>query len=117
MRNYFLTFMLAAIAVSVACANAADPPVRVSNSTPAVPAAKTAPAADVHQDDGHDAPRITLADAKKDFDAGTAVIVDVRDAAAYDQEHIKGAINITKATLDANLDKLPKGKKIIVYCS
>lgn len=64
-----------------------------------------------------DAPRISLADAKADFDAGTALFVDTRAEAAYKQEHVKGAINVSSDKLDAKLDELPKDKKIIAYCS
>lgn len=120
MRTYFLTLAIAGLVAVSACTDAA-PPVRVANSTPqpAKPAAArpAAQPADAHQDDGHDAPRITLAEAKKEFDAGNAYIIDVRDVSAYNQEHIAGAVNITKATLAANVSKIPKGKKIIAYCS
>lgn len=64
-----------------------------------------------------DAPRITLADAKADFDAGTALFVDTRAEAAYNQEHIKGSINVSSDKLEAKLKELPKDKKIIAYCS
>ena len=66
----------------------------------------------------HEVPRMTVEQAKKDVDSGIAVIVDSRDANAYGQEHIAGAINIPSgAPSDEELAKLPKGKKIIVYCS
>lgn len=62
-------------------------------------------------------PRITLADAKKAFDDGKAVFVDSRGDAAYKAEHIAGSINIPYNGAPPNLDALPKGKMIIVYCS
>jgi hypothetical protein len=113
MRHIVLLVGIAALAFVVGCANPAKPPVRVENTAPP---ARTAPEAEQH-DDGHDAPRITLAEAKKDYDAGTAVIIDVRSEEAYKQEHIKGAINLTKGVLDEQLNKIPKGKKIVAYCS
>jgi len=61
--------------------------------------------------------RISLAEAKKDYDAGTAVMIDVRSADIYNAERIKGAISMPYEALQANIDKLPKGKKLIVYCS
>lgn len=64
-----------------------------------------------------EADRISLADAKKEFDAGTAVFVDVRGSEAFNQERVAGALNIPVADIEANISKLPKGKKIIVYCS
>lgn len=77
----------------------------------------TVPEATVAATPADDAARISLADAKAAFDAGKALFVDSRAEAAYKAEHIKGAINITGGTLDANLKRLPKDKKIIVYCS
>lgn len=69
--------------------------------------------------DGHEdtAERIELADAKAAFDKGEAVFIDTRDAAYFAKESIKGSINITVASLDKELNKIPKGKKIIAYCS
>ena len=62
-------------------------------------------------------PRISLAEAKAVFDRGEAVIVDVRPADAYRQEHIKGSINIPNSDTVARLNELPKNKLIIAYCS
>ena len=64
-----------------------------------------------------DVPRILLADAKKDYDDGTAVIIDARAEDVYKEEHIKGAINITSETLKGKIKELPKDKTLIVYCS
>ena len=76
----------------------------------------TAPKVDEH---GHadQATRISLADAKKEFDAGNAVFLDTRAEAAYHNEHIKGALNVTEANLEEKYKEIPKGKKIIAYCS
>ena len=110
----FIALALVGSLFVAACTDAAKP-LGVVNKTPepVVPAAPK----DEHADDGHDAPRISLADAKKEYDAGNAIIVDVRDVNAYKQEHIKGALNIPIANVAANEDKLTKNKKIIVYCS
>jgi len=106
-----LIFLLAAAGLLfvAACTDAAKPPALVANAPTGQP---TPP-----PDEGHDAPRISIADAKKDYDAGSGVIIDVRDASAYKQEHIKGALHIPMAEAAANEDKIPKNKKIIVYCS
>jgi hypothetical protein len=64
-----------------------------------------------------DVPRISVADAKKEVDAGSAFIVDSRAEAAYSQEHIVGALNIPFGTTNDAFAKLPPDKKIIVYCS
>lgn len=111
MNKFLLLLAVAGLVYVASCSNAAAPPVKVENT------AKPIAAQPAHEDDGHDAPRITLADAKKDFDAGNAVIIDVRDENAYKSEHIKSALNIPKFTLEAKFDSIPKGKKIIAYCS
>lgn len=67
--------------------------------------------------DESEVPRIALEDAKKAFDDGAAVFIDARPADVYKQEHVKGAINIPYSPQGSDIDKLPKGKTIIVYCS
>lgn len=71
--------------------------------------------------DGHghtdDAPRIQLADAKKEFDANNALFVDTRAKETYYAEHIKGAINVPVNELETKISRLKTDKKIIVYCS
>lgn len=62
-------------------------------------------------------PRITLEEAKKDYDAGVAVIIDSRPEGSYNQEHIKGSLNIPFGSPETKFSEIPKGKKIIVYCS
>jgi len=110
----FLTFAAAFIAV-IACAkpiaNASNTTIAANGSVPAA----TPPPPPVATPD--DAPRITLADAKKAFDEGNAYIVDARAESVYKDEHIKGAVNIPSGTLDDHLKELPTNKKIIVYCS
>ena len=69
------------------------------------------------QKDEHEAPRISLADAKADFDAGKAVFVDARGADSYKSNHVKGAINVPLADFEAHYKAIPTDKKIIVYCS
>jgi hypothetical protein len=64
-----------------------------------------------------DSPRIPLEQAKADFDRGTAVFIDTHSTQAYATEHIRGAINITNNDVDLKASSIPKGKKIIVYCS
>ncbi len=112
----FLIFVIcASIFLTVACNDAAKPPVVVKGTpTPApAPAGK-----DSHgHSEGSDAPRIQLAEAKKDFDAGTAVFVDTHAPEQFAQQHIPGAINVPANNLEPYLNKIPKGKKIIAYCS
>ena len=119
MRKFLAYFtMVAFAALGIACAETA------TNNFNGNLARSTAPVstpivanANLHQDDGHDAPRISLADAKKDFDNKTAVFIDTHPANQFELEHIPGAINVQANTIKQNLDKVPKGKKIIAYCS
>lgn len=62
-------------------------------------------------------PRVSIEDAKKDFDGGNVLFVDARSPDVYKQEHIKGAINVSYGAPDSEVEKIPKGKKIIVYCT
>ena len=62
-------------------------------------------------------PRITAEEAKKEYDAGRAVFVDTRGQSALDQDGLPGAVAISTGDPEAAYEKLPKGKKIILYCS
>ncbi|MEP6789206.1 MAG: rhodanese-like domain-containing protein [Acidobacteriota bacterium] len=64
-----------------------------------------------------DVPRISVEDAKKDVDAGLAVIVDSRADSQYKAEHVAGSINVPLGSQVEKFSELPKDKKIIVYCS
>ena len=117
--SIFAVLALAAV-FGLACNDAAKAPVRVANK--AVPTPAQQPQQPSHTD-GHDeaavddAPRITLAEAKKDFDNKAAVFVDTHAKEQFELEHIPGAINVQANTIKQNLDKIPKDKKIIAYCS
>ena len=62
-------------------------------------------------------PRISLQAAKASLDAGTAVLVDVRTAAAYQQSHAVGAISMPSNEVAARYAELPADKQIILYCA
>ena len=120
MKQLFVISLLA-IALLVAACNDAAKPINISRATPA-PGAPSAPAQQPGTDshghaEGADAPRISVADAKKAFDDGSAVFIDTHLKNAYDDGHIPGAINIPVAELDLKFNTIPKGKKIIAYCS
>lgn len=106
-------FLTIALFVSTACQKTST---TVANNKAANTTANVAPKVDDH---GHtdDAPRIQLADAKKDFDAGNAIFVDTRPPATYETEHIKGAINMMVGDVGLRADELKTDKKIIAYCS
>lgn len=112
MRVLLLITLTAALAAGIACTEQRARPEQAANTAAAnsSPVTMITPAP-------VDANRITVAEAKKELDAGTAVFVDVRAEAAYKMEHIKGALHIPLESLDSQVSKLPKGKKLIIYCS
>ena len=108
------------LSILTACQNAA-PPIKVTETAKTTDTTSAnAPTANAPADEhGHtdDAPRISVEEAKKDFDAGKAVFVDTRAAASYTNEHIKDAINVPDADFEAKYKEIPTDKKIIAYCS
>lgn len=82
------------------------------------PAASTLP--DSHDEEGvpyPEVPRIPLAEAKARYDAGTALFVDVRSQGEYETAHIRNAISLPLANLDARYQELPRDAEIITYCT
>jgi 3-mercaptopyruvate sulfurtransferase SseA len=61
--------------------------------------------------------RVSLEDAKKAFDDGTATLVDVRDGQSYDQGHIPGALSIPLEEISVQKDELDPNAWIITYCT
>ena len=61
--------------------------------------------------------RVSIDKTKAALDSGSAVIVDVRSAEAYQGSHISGAINIPLEKLEARLGELDKAEWIITYCT
>ena len=64
-----------------------------------------------------DVPRVSLADAKAAFDAGTAIFLDVRDSSSYAGSHIPGAVLISLSDLSARMGELDPSAWIIPYCT
>ena len=64
-------------------------------------------------------PRVSIEEARAALEAGTAVIVDVRLPAAFDESHIAGAINIPLEEIETNPTGLALDKErwIITYCT
>lgn len=61
--------------------------------------------------------RVSLEDAKKAYDEGSAVFVDVRSTTVYADSHIPGALNIPLAETAERLDELNPNDWIITYCT
>ena len=114
-----LSFSVLALTVFMACqtAKVADKPeiTKTENQT-ATQTEMTPPKTDDHEH-ADEAPRINLAEAKKDFDGSNVVFVDTRSAEQFKIEHIKGAINVPLSEVAAKYKEIPTGKKIIAYCT
>ena len=87
------------------------------NSTPvqAVDASQ-----DQHGADGLPYPtvaRISPDEAHAMAQSGEAIIVDVRERAAYDESHVAGALALPEPELDTRIGELPRNQLIITYCT
>jgi hypothetical protein len=99
-------------------ANGSPTPAANGNATPAAdgnPTVQTAQHTEAQHEDG--TRRISIEESQKAVEAGTALIVDVRDEASYKGSHIKGAKSIPLQQFDKRMNELPKDKLIITYCA
>jgi 3-mercaptopyruvate sulfurtransferase SseA len=72
----------------------------------------------VAQTDPAAVPRVSVADTKKAVDAGTAVLLDVRDPVSFATGHLPGARLFTPADVAAQAAALKAAKKtVITYCA
>jgi hypothetical protein len=62
-------------------------------------------------------PRIAAEDLRERMNKGQVVVIDVRDNNSWAAGHIAGAMHMPFATVEAQLDTLPKGKPIVTYCT
>jgi 3-mercaptopyruvate sulfurtransferase SseA len=104
----FFAFTLLAIGVLTACNSAEWKNVGAS---PGGPTPVAAPA----NADG--ARRVTVAELKDLLAKNEAVVIDVRNEAAYNSGHIRGAKLIPEAEVVSHIDQLPKNMLIVTYCS
>jgi rhodanese-related sulfurtransferase len=106
--RYLLALIIFTIGLSTACQQAASQDGNnANNKAKATPTAKTP----------DEAKRISIQDAKAAFDAGKAIIVDVRSEDSFNSEHIKDAISMPIGELEIRWKELPMGKDVIFYCS
>lgn len=109
-RTSFVLFLLTLAAGMLAgCSSTATAP--MNSNAPVMANGKKLPVA---QDT---VARINVSEAKQALDSGEAIIVDVRVAEAYRQEHPKGAINLPAAETGSRVGELPKNKLLITSCS
>jgi len=62
-----------------------------------------------------DVPRVSVAEAYDQQQAGSGIIIDVRDAQYYEEEHAAGALSLPEADILAQLNQLPTDKTLIFY--
>lgn len=62
-------------------------------------------------------PRISLAEAKAEFDAGSALFLDVRTADEYASSHVRGARLLPLNELAMRYQELPRDVEIITLCA
>jgi Rhodanese-like domain len=93
---------------------ATAPATPIASSTAGIATSSHAP---VIAGNKKEVPRISAEDLKEKYNTGKVLIVDVRDQGSYDANHIKGALHIPLASIEANLDLLPKEKEIVTYCT
>jgi phage shock protein E len=93
--NHIITFLAATLLMAGAIATAQEPPTHTKD---------------------------TLADVKKNVDAGKAIILDVREQNEWDAGHLKEAILMPQSKLKVDselaglLKQLPKDKVIYTHC-
>src|SRR5437016_13892746 len=60
-------------------------------------------------------PEISPGDAAAKTKSGNAVIIDVRDKDEWDEEHIPGAIHMSRGTIELDIeDKVPDANRMII---
>jgi 3-mercaptopyruvate sulfurtransferase SseA len=106
MRSTFYFALIVFGAVIFAACNAKD----TATTKPA-----QLPGSDTVYADG--ARRVTADEMNEMVKNGQAIIVDVRNQAAYDQGHIPGSKLIPAGEILNHLNELPRDKMIITYCS
>ena len=107
LKTVYSALILAAMLVLAAC-NAVDTTVNKNNSnTPVAPAPNNV----------SNAPRITTAELDTLIKEGKVYILDVRSQDSYDMGHIPGSHLIPANEVYKNVDKLPRDKMIVTYCS
>lgn len=61
-------------------------------------------------------PQITATEAKKLWEKGEALVLDVRGADEYRAGHVPGALNIHAGRIRQNLEQIPQSRPVILHC-
>lgn len=93
------------------------PPVTATPFPSTTAGITTSSQAPVIQGDKSEVARISAEDLREKVNAHAVTVIDVRDASAFAAAHIPGSLHIPMASIEANLDRLPKGKPIVTYCT
>jgi len=113
--------LIASISLGTSCAG----PYGASSQSPASPspsqaavAPQSPPTPAPTQNPENLVPRIRAEDAIRSVNENQAVVIDVRGTLAYDEEHIKGALDFGLERIEKKDFKgLPRDKQIIAYCT
>ena len=108
-----LVLAIVAVGLFGACNSAERSASKVAPTSNPAGANKTNPA----PNPADTARRINVQQAQDLIARGQAVVVDVRNQAAFDQGHIHGAKLIPFAEVADRSGELPRDKTIITYCS
>ncbi len=102
-------------------ATTAPPPgtfATMDTSSITMPTATAAPAPVPHPEGDKTAvKRISAEDLRAQLGRNAVTVIDVRQATDYQRGHIAGAINIPFASVETQLDSIPKDKPIVTYCT
>jgi 3-mercaptopyruvate sulfurtransferase SseA len=109
-RKFLIPASLALAAALFGACKATDTP---SSQT----STHTAPSAGTTGGSAESARRISPAELQAMLAEGGVVVYDTRPKGAYDAEHIKGALSMPSAEVDARAGELPKGKTLVFYCT
>lgn len=88
-----------------------------TDTTSAPPLTNTLPPPPQAQGEPADVPRMSIEDLRAKLNRGEVTVVDVRDNASYQRDHIPGALNIPMASTQSMIDLIPKGKPVVTYCT
>lgn len=61
--------------------------------------------------------RISVEDMHAKMNRGEITVIDVRDETSFEASHVPGALHIPLARIEGEIDKLPKNKPIVTYCT
>ena len=90
----------------------------VESHLPVVSTTTTAPPPEHVQDAEHAAvPRLSVDELRQKMERGEVTLIDVRDADSFRSSHIAGAVHIPLASVEAQIQYLPKDKPIVTYCT